>query len=67
MKWHRTKQCCNADHTYVSSVRAAMRGNPPKLKRSQMVLHVRGEERFWHWKDQVGNLVEASSFGGSDS
>ncbi len=52
--------CCHADVTMVSTVRAIPRGRPPRTKRSQMVFHLRGKERFWHWRDQTHNLREGT-------
>jgi hypothetical protein len=58
IRWWPTDQCCQADRTFTSSVREANRGNPPKLISSRMIMHIRGTERFWHWADQVDNLVK---------
>ena len=53
-RWYPAKRCCDADRTYQSTVREASRSG--LRKRSQMVMHIRGEERFWHWKDQLGDI-----------
>lgn len=56
MKLWPSKKCCGADKTFETTVISMPRGNPPRIKRAKQIHHVKGEQRFWHWSDQIGNL-----------
>jgi len=53
VKFYRSKQCCGADITAETAMMSAYRGSPPQRKRAKKIYHARGDERFWHWSDQV--------------
>ena len=59
MKLYPTKPCCGADHTFQTSVIPAFRGRTRKTQRwvrDVQIHHIKGEARFWHWKDQTDDL-----------
>lgn len=76
MKWREQQRTCcpDVDWTAVTGTIQARRGftqpNGEVFRRTvgaQMVLHGRGEERFWHWSDQVGRLRHAAEWSNGSS
>lgn len=54
------RSCCGTEQTWAGPLERLPRGRPPKRKMrvSRKIHHVRGDEHFWHWEDQIGRLVE---------
>jgi hypothetical protein len=52
INWWQTQQCCGADRTFTSAMRVRKNSRTGEIKRARMIMHIRGEERFWHWSDQ---------------
>ncbi len=57
------QRCCSTEQTWLGPIERVHRGRRKMLKTSRKVFHVRGVERFWHWKDQTSKLAAGYGYG----